>query len=115
MGKTKITSAGVRVSLSYAYNTFEVTLGLENQDGISPLEIEEFRLQAQNMANDAVSDYKLSLEAPPEFTKTPFKQAKQVINVNNVPNDDGSEIGVKDNAEVSEIAKLPLYTKHKNA
>lgn len=114
MSITKITSANVRISLAYQYNTFEVALGIENSEGISPQEITEFRLSAQEMANEAVSDYKLTLEAPPLFTKTPSKPAKQVINVNNVSINDGSEIGVKDNAEASEIAKLPLYTKHKN-
>lgn len=113
--ETKITTANVRVSLSFQYNTFEVSLGIENQDGMTAEEITEFRLSVQEMASEAVSDYKLTLEAPPQFTKTPSKTAKQVINVNNVSNVNDSEIGVKDNASVSEIAKLPLYTKHKNA
>lgn len=62
MSITKITSASVRVSLSYNYNTFEVTLGFENQDGINDHEIEEFRLTAQSLANDAVDDFKLGMK-----------------------------------------------------
>lgn len=113
--ETKITSASVRISLSCNYNTFEVALNIENADGLHSDEITQYRLRAQEMANEAVADYKLTLEAPPQFTKTPFKAAKQVINVNNVkPDSDGSEIGVKDNATISEIANLPPYTKFKS-
>lgn len=93
MSITKITSANVRISLSFNYNTFEVSLGLENLDGISPDEIEEFRLTAQDMANEAVTDYKLSIQFDTKVA--PFIK--------------------KDNANATDVENLPLYTDIKKA
>lgn len=87
MSRTKITSASVRVSLSCNYNTFEVALNIENQDGLDPEEITEFRLKAQDMANEAVEDYKLTYQ--------PESQVKP--------------ISKKDNISVAEIEKMPTW------
>lgn len=109
METTKITSAGVRVSLSYAYNTFEVTLGLENQDGISPLEIEEFRLQAQDMASEAVEDFK-AIKQNEVISNSANEKAALINKMKSVSEDGGNKNKVKDNAKIEEVLKQPLYT-----
>ena len=109
--ETKITSASLRISLSQNYNTFEVALTIENQDGLTLEEIEAFRMQAQEQASAAVEDYKVTMQPVVEkpFVKAAFKANKQVINVS----EQDDEPPLKDNASIDEIEKLPLYTPKK--
>lgn len=109
MSITKITNASVRVSLSYNYNTFEVSLGLENPDGISPDEIEEFRLTAQDMANEAVEDFKAVRQS--EIIVNSASEKKTLIDkMKSVTEDGGNKREFKDTAKVADILKQPLYT-----
>ena len=54
----KIKDASVKVMLSYDYSHFEVSMTLENDNGLSLKEIDEARKNCQRLADKAVSQYK---------------------------------------------------------
>lgn len=55
---TIIKSASVKVMLSYDYSHFEACLSLENDQGLTTIEIDEARKTCQRLANKAVEQYK---------------------------------------------------------
>ena len=55
---TKIKDASVKVMLSYDYSHFEVSMTLENDNGLTLKEIDEARKNCQRLADKAVSQYK---------------------------------------------------------
>ena len=56
--ETKIKSASVKVMLSYDYSHFEVSMSLENDNGLDMKEIDESRKKCQRLADKAVGQYK---------------------------------------------------------
>lgn len=55
---TKIKSASVKVMLSYDYSHFEAAMALENDNGISIIEMDEARKDCQRLADKAIGQYK---------------------------------------------------------
>lgn len=56
--ETKITTASVKVMLSYDYCHFETSMSLENESGISTKDIDNARKDCQRLSDKAVSQYK---------------------------------------------------------
>lgn len=56
--ETIIKSASVKVMLSYDYSHFEASMALENESGLSLLDIDNARKNCQRLADKAVSQYK---------------------------------------------------------
>lgn len=54
----KIKDASVKVMLSYDYSHFEVSMTLENDNGLTLKDIDEARKNCQRLADKAVSQYK---------------------------------------------------------
>jgi len=52
-----IKSASVKVMLSYNYNHFEASLNIENDDGLTMVEIDDARKQCQRLCDKAVVQY----------------------------------------------------------
>lgn len=59
MSTTKITAASVRVNQTFNYSNFEVSMTLENPEGINNSEIDKALSDCQSLANDAVAEYKV--------------------------------------------------------
>jgi hypothetical protein len=57
--ETKITAASVRVNQTFNYSNFEVSMTLENPEGINNKEIDKALNDCQVLANDAVAEYKV--------------------------------------------------------
>lgn len=60
MNETKIKSASVKVMLSYDYSHFEASMALENDNGLSMVEIDNARKNCQRLADKAVYQYKVA-------------------------------------------------------
>lgn len=58
--ETKISSASVKVMLSYDYSHFEVSMTLENDEGLTKKKIDEARKDCQRLADRAVEQYKIA-------------------------------------------------------
>lgn len=56
--ETKITTASVKVMLSYDYSHFEASMSLENEGGLSMKDIDNARKDCQRLADKAVAQYK---------------------------------------------------------
>ena len=106
MTETKTTTASIRIMRSENYCNFEIALTLENPDGISGDEIDKAREEAQALTNEAVKQYRKDKHEEAIPAALPFKKERQVIKVTNEP---PAPKPIKDNAEISEIEKLPLY------
>lgn len=106
--ETKITTASVRIALSHAYSTFEVSAQLENENGISNEDIAKVRKDIQKLATDAVNEYRIhpNVNAKEEVIKleNKVKELKQIVT---------PEKEIKDNATTGEIENLPLYKNKK--
>lgn len=55
--ETKITSASVKVMQSYNYCHFEVSMAVENENGLSNLDIDNARKDCQRLTDKAVLQY----------------------------------------------------------
>ena len=103
--ETKITTSSVRVALSHNYSTFEVTLNLENPEGITIDEISSARSQAQELATEAVNEYK----------RTPNVNAKEEVKrIENKLNDlkkfiEKDEPAATDPEEIKRVENLPMF------
>lgn len=108
--ETKITTASVRIALSHNYSIFEVALNLENEQGISPSEIEKARVHAQQLALGAVNDYKGTITLPPkeelQRVQTRLNEISKLVDKKEKP---------VDPKEVQQIESLPLYQPKKVA
>lgn len=89
--ETKTTIATVRIALSFAYSTFEVSQQLENPDGITPGEIGAARINAQSLAEQALNDYKATYQSESK----PGRIQRQ---------------SPLDMQAIAEVEKLPLYS-----
>lgn len=56
---TKITAASVRVNQTFNYSNFEVSMTLENPEGINNGEINKALADCQELASSAVAEYKV--------------------------------------------------------
>ena len=103
---TKITTASVRIALAYNYSTFEVSMNLENKDGISVSAIENARNECQILASNAVNDYKkLTIVNSKDELK------KKIADIN-------SDFDLKEEKkaapeEIAEVEKMALYSEVK--
>jgi hypothetical protein len=59
---TIITTASVKVMLSYDYSHFEASMSIENENGLTMQEIDEARKKCQRLADKAVGQYKKAKE-----------------------------------------------------
>lgn len=110
---TVITTASVRVMQSFNYSNFEVSMNLENPDGIPKGDIDEARIQCQALTNKAVKEYQ---ENRQEDVKTNSANEKKGLlkSMGNIQNE-VSKVGTKDNATLDEVLNKPLYTKPEQA
>lgn len=60
MSETKRTTASVKVMLSYDYCHFETSMSLENESGITTIDIDNARKDCQRLSDKAVAQYKIS-------------------------------------------------------
>lgn len=108
--ETKITTASIRIALSYQYSTFEVSAQLENENGITNEDIAKVRKDIQLLATEAVNEYRIhpNVNAKDEVKKleNKVKELKAIV---------APEKEVKDNATTEEIEKLPLYKTKKES
>jgi len=104
--QTKITTASIRIALAFQYSTFEVSLNLDNPNGILKSEIELARIDCQSLANNALNEYKaLPSQNPKEELKkieNKVAQLKELVNGKQPEKE-------PDPKEIAEIEKLPLY------
>lgn len=108
--ETKIKTASVRIMLSHSYCNFEISATLENENGISTIEIENCRQTCQALATDAVNDYKRSpIQNPKEELERITKKVDQ-IKADISEKKDGT---ITDPKEVAKIEKMPLYSETK--
>lgn len=106
--ETKITLATVRIALSHAYSTFEISAQLENPEGINTNDIEKARKDCQSLASASVAEYKAQPNANPkvELQRVENKLAEIKKMVEKQPEK-------VDPIEVAKIEKLPLYSETK--
>lgn len=107
---TIIKTATVKVTLKYNDNFFGVELGLENEDGLNPEEINEARTNAEQLARAAVNDYKKVPNIPVR------DQVKQLRNkITELENEVSGKVEkVADPKEIAAVEALPLYQPKKS-
>lgn len=71
--KTIIKTASVKVMLSYDYSHFEAAISLENESGLSILDIDEARKKCQRLADKAVGQYKEAKSAAAKRSDANYK------------------------------------------
>lgn len=107
--ETKTTTASVRIALSHNYSTFEVTMNLDNQNGIDKSDIENARKECQELAQAAVNEYRATpgLNAKQELQRVEnkVKEIKKMME---------KEPEKVDPKAVEEIQKLPEYSSKKS-
>lgn len=108
---TKITTANIRIALSYNYSTFEVSAQLENEDGVSVEDIKSARENCQLLATEAMNEYKIQPNSNPKVELEKIKNKLNAIQ----KMVSGSEPEIVDPKEVAEIEKLPTYEEVKKA
>lgn len=107
MSPTKITTASIRIALSYQYSTFEISAQLENSEGISTKDIEDTRQTVQALATEAVNDFK---RLPNSNVKDEIKTIENKIEkLKAVISEKIEQPEVTDPKEIEKIEKLPLY------
>lgn len=106
---TKITTASVRIMQSFNYSNFEVSMNLENADGINVADLDEARLQCQHLTNKAVKEYQENRQEDVKINSANEKKGllKAMGNIQN----EVSKVGSKDNATLDEVLNKPLYIK----
>jgi hypothetical protein len=102
--ETKITSASVRVALSHNYNSFEICLNIENENGLKQEEINEARIQAHELARTAVDQHK-----PITSTKNELQQIDARLREVKKLAEGIKEEPAPDPKEIAKVEALPLY------
>ena len=77
MNPTKITAASVRVNQTFNYSNFEVSMTLENPEGIDNTEINKALADCQGLASNAVAEYKVKAGVVSD-KNNPVAQVKQL-------------------------------------
>lgn len=106
---TKITTATVRIALSFNYNTFEVSAQMENENGISVADINNTRADCQELASTAVAQYKIANSSNPK---------EEIKKVENMIGKLKKEFAISETKEekqptpeeIKEVESLPMYT-----
>ncbi|ASU34361.1 hypothetical protein [Mucilaginibacter xinganensis] len=105
---TKITTASVRVMQSFNYSNFEVSMSLENPDGVTQLDIDQARMQAQALTNKAVRDYQEDRQI--DIKQGAESERKKLLGKIGDIKASIPKREITDPSEVEKIANLPLYT-----
>ncbi len=71
--ETVVKSASVKVMLSYDYSHFEASMSLENDKGLTIIEIDEARKSCQRLASKAVGQYKQAKDSAARRTDGEYK------------------------------------------
>jgi len=103
MMETKIKNASVKVMLSFDYSHFEVSMSLENDNGLTLKEIDEFRKNCNRLADKAVAQYKKAKDKAARridenFQMKQFEQECLLIKAKD-----------KNDRTINEMAKLKQY------
>jgi hypothetical protein len=69
---TIIKNAAVKIMLSYGYSHFETLILLENESGITKLEIDNARKECQRLADKAVGQYKKAKDMAAKRDGAPY-------------------------------------------
>lgn len=72
---TTIKTASVKVMLSYDYSHFEASMSIENDKGLTGVEIDEARKNCQRLADKAIGQYKVAKAAAASRTDGSYKMA----------------------------------------
>lgn len=102
---TIITTASVRIALAHNYSTFEVSMNLENPEGVTQTDIDKARLDCQTLATQSVNEYKSvasgNVKQEIESIENRLKGLKQML---------GKQLPeVTDPKEIEKIEKMPVY------
>lgn len=62
MSETIIKSASVKIMLSYDYSHFETSMTLENESGVTKLDIDNARKECQRLCDKAIMQFKTAKE-----------------------------------------------------
>lgn len=109
--QTKITQSNVRVALSHNYSTFEVSMQLENENGINVDEISDARIKCQKLATDAVNEYKKPLNST---TQQEIKKIENKISEIKKDLERDDEVGMNVSPEeIEQVETLPLWSEKK--
>lgn len=107
MSETLIKTASVRIMISYNYSNFEVSMNLENETGLSLVDINNARIECQELASTAVSQYKSSNSANP---KEEIKKIEnKVAELKKLVDPEKKTKEITDPKEIEKIEKLPIY------
>lgn len=107
MSQTITTSATVRVALSFNFNTFEVSMNLENKDGIQQSEINAARLQVYELAKIAVEEVRVNpLSNPKQELRNIENKLRQV---KSLVDNQKPEPPTASEADIKAVEALPLY------
>lgn len=109
--QTKITTASVRVMQSFNYSNFEVSMSLENPEGISNLDIDQARKEAQALTNKAVKEYQMDRQT--DIQEGAVTERKKLLGKISDIKASIPKKEITDPTEVEKIANLPLYTPSK--
>ena len=86
--KTIIKSASTKVMLSYDYCHFEASMSLENEEGVSKIDIDLARKECQRLCDKAVSQYKTAKEMAAKREDGKWRMEsfeKQCEKISNIP------------------------------
>lgn len=109
MSETIIKTASIRIALSYNYNTFEVSAQLENETGISVTDLNNARIEIQELASTAVAQYKTSTNgSPKEEIKKVEGMVAKLKQEFAIP--ETKEEKQPTPEEIKAVEKLPLYS-----
>ena len=72
--ETIIKTASVKVMLSHDYSHFEASMVLENDNGLTLIDIDEARKNCQRLADKAVGQYKTAKSEANKLTATSYER-----------------------------------------
>lgn len=101
--ETKITSASVKVMLSYDYSHFETSMSLENEAGLSMKDIDSARKECQRLADKAVKQYKIAKDFASKRSDGQFKIANFELECKRIESKNEGD------RTINEIAMLNQY------
>jgi hypothetical protein len=109
---TKVTTASVRIMISHNYSNFEVTMNLENAEGVSVIDIENARSECQSLVNSAVNEYKSQPSLNPK--KELQRIENKIHEIKEVLNPEPKSEFPESPQEVAEIMNLPTWEEKKH-
>lgn len=107
MNKTLVKSASVKVMLSYDYSHFEASMSVENEDGLSMVDIDEARKNCQRLADKAVGQYKKAKQMAAQRTDGQFKMQNFLNEIKKI------EAKEEGDRTINEVAMLKQYQDEK--